>query len=193
MATKIKILAFSGSLRRDSVNHKLLSIAAQGAKDAQADVTLISLRDFPMPVYDQEIEDAQGLPEHAKRFKELMKSHHGFLIAAPEYNSSITAALKNAIDWASRKEDGEPALAAFAGKVAGLISASPGNFGGMRGLVHVRSILGNIQTLVIPEQYALSNAYEAFAEDGSAVDPKVADRAKAVARRLAEVTSRLNG
>ncbi|MBN8549101.1 MAG: NAD(P)H-dependent oxidoreductase, partial [Deltaproteobacteria bacterium] len=138
MATKVKILAFSGALRAESFNHKLLLVAVQGAKDAGADVTVISLRDYPMPLYDQEIEDATGIPEHAKRFKELMKSHHGFLIASPEYNSSVTAVLKNSLDWASRMEDGEKELAAFSGKVAGLISASPGSLGGLRGLAHLR-------------------------------------------------------
>jgi len=146
-----------------------------------------------MPIYNQEIEDAEGLPPEAKRFKELLTQHHGFLIASPEYNSSISGALKNAIDWASRPEDGDKGMVAFAGKVAGLLAASPGALGSLRGLVHLRSILGNIQTLVIPEQYALSNAFQAFAADGSMVDAKAAEKAKSIAHRLVEVTGRLQG
>src|SRR5436189_4076042 len=122
-----KIVAFAGSLRSGSFNKKLIAIAVDAARQAGAEVTLVDLRDLALPLFDQDIEDASGLPEGARRFKALLRESDGFLIAAPEYNSSITGALKNAIDWASRGEtDDEPPLVAFRGKAAALMAASPG-------------------------------------------------------------------
>jgi chromate reductase, NAD(P)H dehydrogenase (quinone) len=166
------ILAFAGSLRRDSFNKKLVSIAAHGAREAGAEVTLIDLKDFPLPLFDQDLEAEQGMPENGKRLKKLFIDHDGLLIASPEYNSSFPAVLKNALDWVSRPAPGEPSLVAFRGKVATLMSASPGALGGLRGLVHVRSILGNIGVIVLPDQIAVAKAHEAFQPDGSLVDPK---------------------
>ena len=123
-------------------------------------------------MFDQDLEAEQGMPENGKKLKQLFIDHDGLLIASPEYNSSITAVLKNAIDWASRPAPGEPPLVAFRGKVATLMSASPGALGGLRALVHVRSILGNIGVIVLPEQIAVPKANEAFKPDGSLVDPK---------------------
>src|SRR5215217_6330220 len=119
-----KIAAFAGSLRAGSLNKKLLAIAADAARAAGAEVTVVDLRELALPLFDQDIEDASGLPEGAKRFKAILRGSDGFLIASPEYNSSVTGALKNAIDWASREEtDDEPALVAFRGKTAALIAA----------------------------------------------------------------------
>lgn len=187
-----KVLAFAGSARRDSFNKKLIRIAAAGATAAGAQVTLIDLADFPMPIYDADLEAASGLPEHAKRFKELMKAHNALLIASPEYNSSISALLKNALDWASRPEPGEKPLVAYAGKVAGLLAASPGATGGMRGLVSLRMMLGNIQVLVTPEQATIPQAGEAFNADGSLKDAKKHEAVQAIGRRVAELAARLN-
>ena len=167
-----RILAFAGSTRRESFNKKLVAIAAQGAREAGAEVTLIDLKDFPLPLFDQDLEAEQGMPENGKKLKKLFIDHDGLLIASPEYNSSFSAALKNAIDWVSRPAPGEPSLVAFRGKVATLMSASPGALGGLRGLVHVRSILGNIGVIVLPDQIAVAKAHEAFQPDGSLVDPK---------------------
>src|SRR5499427_5803480 len=167
-----RILAFAGSTRRESFNKKLVPIAAKGARDAGAEVTMIDLRDFPLPVFDQDLEAEQGMPENGKKLKQLFIDHDGLLIASPEYNSSITAVLKNAIDWASRPAPGEPSLIAFRGKGATLMSVSPGALGGLRGLVHVRSILSNIGVIVLPEQIAVARAHEAFRPDGSLLDPK---------------------
>lgn len=187
MSPTPRILVFGGSLRRDSYNHKLASLAAQAAKEAGAEVTLIRLRDFPMPVYDQEIEDTTGLPEEAKRLKKLFAAHDGFLIASPEYNSGISSSLKNAIDWVSRQEtDDEPALAAFQGKAAALMAASPGALGGLRGLVQVRAILGNIGVLVLPGQLALPKAHEAFDGDGALKDAKQSAAVKKLASDLTQ-------
>ena len=187
-----RILAFGGSLRRDSSNQKLAAIAAAGARLAGADVTLIALHEFPLPVFNQDLEDAQGLPAEARKLKQLFREHHGLIIAAPEYNSSITAALKNAIDWVSRAEtDDEPPLVAFTGKTAALCAASPGALGGLRGLVTVRSILGNIGVTVLPDQVTVSKAHEAFRPDGSLVDEKQAARVKKLGTQLAQHLAKL--
>jgi NAD(P)H-dependent FMN reductase len=132
----------------------------------------VDLKDLPLPVYDGDLEAAEGLPANALKLKELMMNHDGFLISAPEYNSSISAALKNAIDWASRPLPGEGMLACFKGKVAGIMSASPGALGGLRCLSHVRDILENIYVMVIPEQTAVAKAHEAFDADGQLLDKK---------------------
>jgi len=190
--TTPRILAFGGSLRRDSFNQKLAAIAAAGARAAGADVTLIALRDFPLPVFDQDLEDRDGLPAAAKSLKQLFREHHGLLIAAPEYNSSISGALKNAIDWVSRSEtDDEPPLVAFTGKTAVLCAASPGALGGLRGLVHVRAILGNLGVTVLPDQVAVSKAHEAFKADGSLADEKQAARVKKLGTQLAHHLAKL--
>src|SRR6266540_2529918 len=165
--TQPKILAFAGSVRSGSYNKKLVKVAAEHARAAGAEVTLIDLRELALPLFDQDFEEAHGLPDNAKKLKSLMREHDGFLISSPEYNSSITGLLKNAIDWASRTEtDDEPPLVCFRGKVAGLVSASPGQLGGLRGLVHLRAILGNIGVLVIPDQVSIPTAHEAFDEAG---------------------------
>lgn len=168
----IKIVAFAGSLRSGSHNKKLIRIAAAGARAAGAQVTDLDLRDVAMPLYDGDIEREQGLPPNAKVFKRLLVEHHGMLISSPEYNSAFPAVLKNAIDWASRPEPNEPALAAFKGKIAGLLAASPGQLGGVRGLAVLRSILSNIGVIVIPTQMAIARANDAFDEDGSLKDER---------------------
>jgi len=184
-----RFLAFAGSLRTGSFNKKLVRIAAEAARSAGAQVTLVDLRDFPLPIFDQDDEDANGLPENARKLKRLFIDHHGFLIASPEYNSGISGALKNAIDWVSRTEtDDEPSLIAFRGKTAALMSASPGALGGLRGLVQVRSILGNIGVLVLPDQVAIPAAHEAFAEDGALKDPQKQQAVEALGRKLTDLT-----
>jgi chromate reductase, NAD(P)H dehydrogenase (quinone) len=188
-----KILAFAGSLRTDSFNKKLVQIAVAGARAAGAEVTLIDLRDFPMPVYDGDIEAAQGLPENARKLKELFLAHHGLLLSCPEYNSSITAVLKNTIDWVSRPLPGEASLAAFDGKVAALMAASPGSLGGLRGLVHVRSILGNIKVIVLPDQVAVMKADQAFAPDGKLKDDKQQAAVEALGAKLTRTLQKLLG
>ena len=167
-----RILAFASSTRRESFNKKLVAIAAQGAREAGTEVTLIDLKDFPLPLFDQDLEAEQGMPEYGKKLKKHFIDRDGLLIASPEYNSSFPAVLKNAIDWVSRPAPGEPSLVAFRGKVATLMSASPGALGGLRGLVHVRSILGNLGVIVLPDQIAVGQAHEAFNPDGTLKDPK---------------------
>jgi len=191
MSSQPKILAFAGSTREASYNKKLVKIAAEGAKAAGAEVTYVDLRDLPMPLYDEDLEAKEGIPENVRNFKELMKANQGLLIACPEYNSSITPVLKNAIDWASRPEPGEPGLACFTGKVAALMSASPGGLGGLRGLIHVRSILSSINVLVLPAQNAIPSAFQAFDEEGRLKDATQQAAVEQLGSKLATVVAKL--
>ncbi len=193
MSIMPRILAFAGSARMESYNKKLVKIAADGAKSAGADVTLVDLLDYPMPLFNEDLEAQSGLPDSVILFKQLLKGHQGFLIACPEYNGSITPLLKNAIDWASRPAPGEPPLSCFKGKVAALLATSPGGMGGMRGLVHVRAILEGIGVLVIPDQKAIPEAYNAFDASGQLKDEKQTQSVLSIARTLVNVTTKLNG
>jgi NAD(P)H-dependent FMN reductase len=192
MSRVVKILAFAGSTRRESFNKRLVRVAATGAREAGAEVRVLDLADLPLPLFDQDLEKAEGLPENARRLKALMVESDGFLISSPEYNSSISGVLKNAIDWASRREEGERPKAAFAGKAVALMSASPGALGGLRGLIHVRAILGNLGMLVLPQQKAVPRAHRAFADDGGLADPKMNATVTALGSRLVETLAKLN-
>ncbi len=193
MSSQPRILALAGSTRTESWNKKLIRCAAQAAQQAGAEVTLLDLRELRLPLYDGDLEKRSGLPEGAQELKRMMKAHDGLLISSPEYNSSISAVLKNAIDWASRPTGDAVPLEAFVGRVAGLMSASPGALGGLRGLVHLRMILGNIQVLVVPEQLAIPKANEAFDEGGNLKDEKQRAGIEKIARRVVEVARRLKG
>jgi NAD(P)H-dependent FMN reductase len=187
-----RILAFAGSTRTGSFNKKLIRVAAAAAQAAGSEVTLLDLRDLTMPLFDEDLEASEGIPENARKLKALMKSHHGLLLACPEYNSSISGVLKNAIDWASRPMEGEKPLECFAGKVAALSSASPGSLGGLRGLAAVRSILGNLGVLVLPDQVAVPRAHDAFAEDGALKDAKRVAAINSLALKLVDTLRKLH-
>lgn len=191
MPYKPKILAFAGSLRSESYNKKLVKIAAAGAKAAGAEVTYVDLRDLPMPIFDEDLEARDGLHPNARKFKDLMLANDGLLISSPEYNSSISAALKNAIDWASRPVPGEAPLACFADKVCSLMAASPGALGGLRGLVHIRAILGNIRVTVLPDQVAISKANDSFNPDGTLKDAKQQASVEKLGANVANVLAKL--
>jgi NAD(P)H-dependent FMN reductase len=185
-----KILVFAGSLRRDSFNKKLARLAEKVVVTAGAEATFIDLADFPLPIFDEDIEKA-GTPDEAVRLKKLFLDHDALIICSPEYNSSITAALKNAIDWVSRRAPDEASLAAFQGKIALLLAASPGALGGLRGLVHLRSILGNIGVIVLPGQYALAQAHLAFDDQGALKDAKVGGTISNLVQQLVTTTTKL--
>lgn len=192
MSRQPRILAFAGSTRQASFNKQLVRIAAAGARRAGAQVEIIDLRDYPLPLFDQDLEAEHGLPDEARELKRLLAAHDGLLIASPEYNSSVSGVLKNAIDWVSRSAGpDEASLASLAGKTAVLMSASPGTLGGLRGLVHLRSILGNIRVLVLPEQRAVPRAHEAFSEDGSLQDPRLQTAIEGLGERLVAVLKKL--
>lgn len=171
MSDAPRILALAGSLRAGSYNRRVLAVAADGARTAGADVTGIDLRDFPLPVYDADLESASGLSAAALALKERFRAAEGLLIASPEYNAAISGTLKNALDWVSRPAPGEKPLACFKGKVAALCSASTGALGGIRGLASVRVVLGNLGVVLLPDQVALPKAAEAFDADGNVADP----------------------
>jgi len=193
MAHAPRIIAFAGSTRKDSYNKKLVQIAAAAARTAGADVEVIDLKNFPLPLFDEDFEKESGLPENAKALKKLFIAADGFLIASPEYNSSVTAVMKNTIDWISRPVSGEAPLAAFMGKSAALMAASPGGLGGLRGLVHIRSILGNIGVLLLPDQVAVPKAYEAFNPDGSLKDAVQQSNIVGLGIKLAAIAGKLKG
>jgi chromate reductase, NAD(P)H dehydrogenase (quinone) len=161
------ILAFAGSTRRESLNRQALDHAVRGAREAGAEVEVIELTDYSLPLYNGDLEHSHGLPDLAVRLKALFKAHHGLLIACPEYNGSITPLLKNTLDWVSRPHGDESGLAPYQGKWVGLVAASAGHLGGLRGLRHVREILTNLQTLVIPQQMALAQADKVLSDPAS--------------------------
>jgi NAD(P)H-dependent FMN reductase len=187
-----KILAFAGSARKESLNKTLVKIAAAGAEEAGAEVTVIDLADYPMPIFNEDLEAAEGMPEHAARFKQLLIDHDGFLIASPEYNSAFSPLLKNAIDWASRStSDDEAPLSGYRGKVAAIMACSPGGLGGIRGLVFLRMLLGNIGVTVIPDQQAVPNAAKAFTPEGSLSDEKKQAAIKSLGKQVVSIIDRL--
>lgn len=181
-----KILAFAGSARKESFNKKLIAIAAEGARREGVEVTLIDLADYPMPIFCEDLEAEQGMPEPAKAFKKLLSASDGILIASPEYNSAFSPLLKNALDWASRQnpDDVEPVVT-YKGKYATIMSASPGGLGGMRGLVFLRMLLGNLGMIVLPDQQAVGNAYKVFDNDGAISDEELRNKILGLGKGLA--------
>ena len=157
----IKLLAFSGSSRQGSLNARLLAAAVHAAKAQGAEVTVLDLRALALPIYDGDLEESSGLPAGCLALKQAFYEHHALLVASPEYNGFFSPLLKNAIDWASRPQEGK--ASPFAGKVAALLAASPGGLGGIRCLPSVRQLLSNLGVLVTPGQMSLPNASDAFA------------------------------
>ena len=186
-----KLLAFSGSLRQHSFNQSIVIAASDGAKAAGAEVTIVHLNDFKAPLFNEDDEAASGIPANAKKLKALMMKHDGFLIATPEYNSSFSAALKNAIDWASRMEEGETPLQAFKGKTATLMAASPGAIGGIRGLVPLSMLLGNIGMHVYPVQHAISKVGRLIDSSGKVTDEATLKKLHALGKQAVAFTEAL--
>lgn len=192
-----RILVFAGSARRDSLNKKLARAAAQYAREAGAEATFVDLDDYPIPLYHGDLEAASGMPENARKLRGIFLAHDALIIASPENNSSMSSLLKNTIDWLSRDvEDGKgdsSGLAPWRGKVAGLMAASPGGFGGIRALPHLRQILAALGVTVLGTQVAVPRAHEAFAADGSVVDERVAKSVRSLAEAVAQAAQRLRG
>ena len=181
----VKLVAFAGSTRKDSLNKKLVKIAAMGATTAGADVTYIDLKDYAMPLYDGDLEAEGGYPEAAIALKKLFQESDGFLIASPEYNSGYSAVLKNTIDWISRPTSkDEPALSAFAGKHASIMAAAPGALGGLRGLYQLRELLMNINVTVLPKMQAVSHSFKAFDDKGQLLDEKMSSTVKSLGEQI---------
>ena len=188
-----KILFLSGSIRSGSFNTKLAKQAFAIAKDMGANAEFIDLADYEMPIYNGDLEAASGLPEAAIRLKQKFIEADGFFIASPEYNSSLSPLLKNSLDWISRPSDkNEAPLIAFKGKIAAISAASPGGFGGLRGLVPLRMMLGNIGVILAPEQLAISFANKVFDGD-KLTDEKYLNGLKNVVENLVETTKKVKG
>ncbi len=184
-----KILVFAGSIRTNSFNARLAALAAKELALTGADVSRIALSDFPMPIYDGDLEVTAGAPANAVKLKQMLGSHHGVFIASPEYNASITPLLKNTVDWISRvRERGEPPLAVFKNRVFALGGASDSTFGAMRSLMALRQVLElGCGALVIPEQITVFRASEAFDEMDNLKDERAAASLKRVVQRLADM------
>lgn len=190
----IKILAIAGSTRKESYNAKLLSNAVEfiNAQNVGVQAQIVNLNDYTLPLYDGDLEEKEGLPANVIKLKKLFMEHHGLLFALPEYNSSMSPVFKNVIDWVSRPHIGEKTLGCFTGKVAALLSASPGKLGGIRGLIPVRSLLENINVIVIPNQFCLGAANEAFNQEGKLISEQNIKMTNAVCTKLMEITKKLN-
>ncbi|WP_266180344.1 NADPH-dependent FMN reductase [Dyella humicola] len=187
-----KILAISGSSRRGSLNQKLLNEATKGASLARASVSSVCLFNLQLPIYDGDWEVTHGLPEGARSLRRLIAESDALLIATPEHNGGYTAMLKNAIDWASRPDATATSdIDVFKGKLAAVISASPGLFGGARSQLALHVILQKLGVLVIPETFALGSAHQAFDTEGALTDPGVQKQVRAVGEALARTTKAL--
>lgn len=191
MTTRPKILVFAGSAREASLNKKLARAASKAIDDNGGEAMFIDLRDYPMPIYEGDLEAREGMPKNARRLRELFVSHPGFLIVSPENNGTIPSLLKNTIDWLSRDVDGRSGLEPYRGKVIALMSASPGAFGGVVCLTHLRFSLSKLLAHVIPDQFPLPKADQAFAEDGTLLQAWQQKSVQTVVRQLIETTSRL--
>lgn len=193
MAEQPKLLFLAGSARQGSFNRKLAKLAADLADGEGANVTLLELADYPMPIYNGDLEQEQGIPGTARDLKRQFIEADGFFIASPEYNSSIPPLLKNTLDWLSRKEAAdEPPLVAYKGKVAALSAASPGSNGGLRGLVPLRMMLGNIGVHLIPQQLAIAGAGDAFDDNDQLKSDQQLQTLTNIVHELIRVSQRLH-
>ena len=185
-----RVLAISGSARSGSLNRRLLALAVAGAEAAGASCTGVDLRELALPIYDRDLEQERGVPASAGRLRDLFASHGGLLLASPEYNGGLPPLLKNALDWASRSPAGRPDLSPFRGVVAGILSASPNSFGGVRALAQARALLAELGCVVLPAQVALARAQAAFGEDGRLLDAERQRQVEALGAEVACWTGR---
>jgi NAD(P)H-dependent FMN reductase len=193
MSTPTPLLVFAGSMRAQSFNRKLASVAADIGREAGAAVTHIELTDFDVPLYNADLE-AKGTPRDVVRLKELFFAHPAWVVVSPEYNGSYTGLMKNTIDWVSSPIKGDPVWSSgskpFVGKVVGMLSASPGALGGLRSLSHLAPLLMNLQCWVSPKQFALSKAGEAFTPEGQLVAEPARENVRGVVEQVLWATRR---
>ena len=189
----IKILVIPGSLRTGSFNVRLAALAAKEIALAGVEVTRISLTDYPLPLYDADLEIKSGVPKPAVDLKHMIGSHHGVLIVTPEYNASVPPLVKNAIDWVSRvRERNEPPLQVFHDRAFAIASASEGKFGGVRALMALRQVLAlGCGATVIPSQFALSGAGHAFDDNEHLKDSRDAEALRALVKQLIDVAQQM--
>ncbi len=190
-----KLLFFAGSAREASFNKRLARLGAQIAEVNGLAATFADLGDYPMPLYDADLQALDGIPENAHKLEALMKVHTGIFIACPEYNASITPLLKNTLDWISRiRNEGEEPLAVFKTRVFALGSASPGGMGGLRGVNTVRTVLElGLGALVLPDQFAVPKAGEAFEDNGHLKNREQQEKFKQLIVKLARAAHVLHG
>ncbi len=194
MAKKPKILALAGSLRENAYSKRVVKTALRGAENAGAETTFIDLRDYLMPLYNPDDHQRDGYNENALKFQKLLAAHDGFLIASPEYNGSLTGALKNAIDWASRANDEFKMYEVFKGKFVGIMTESPGAFGGLRCLGHLRGVLSIMQVHVLPTEIAVGKVHEMFDGDGAEMrDEKMKKTLEDLGASLADMLKKTHG
>jgi len=194
MSKNPKILAFAGSLREKSYNRRVLKTAIRGAESAGAQVTEIDLHDYPMPIYNADDQESEGFPENAEKLQKLLLEHDGLLIASPEYNASLPAALKNAIDWTSRANGDIKLGQTFKGKVAAIMTASPGAFGGIRCLGHLRDVLTILLVNTLPTEIAVGKVHEMFDGDGAEMtDEKMKGILENLGKSLADTLRKTQG
>jgi len=194
MTERPKILAFAGSLRRHSFNRRVLRAAVAGAERAGAEVTFADLRDYPMPVYNQDDQEAFGFDGNALKFQRLIYEHAGLLIASPEHNGSLPAALKNVIEWASRRNDDYEGGRVFPARVAAVMSAAPNAFGGVRALAHLRGVLTAVGAHVLPTEVAVPFVNDKFDGDGDEVtDERIRQTLEALGAALVAMLKKTRG
>jgi NAD(P)H-dependent FMN reductase len=192
MADSVRLLFFAGSMRQGSFNRSLARCASDTALSRGFGADLIELSDYPMPIYDGDLEANEGPPENARRLKQVFSQYQGIFIASPEYNASVTPLLKNTLDWISRvKERDGPPLDVFKTRVFAIGGASPGRFGGMRSLMTLRQILAiGLGALVLGEQIAVANAGSAFDEKGALAQEPMQSLLASLVDRLADAARR---
>jgi chromate reductase, NAD(P)H dehydrogenase (quinone) len=188
MAAPARILALAGSARRDSLNRRFLAAGIEAVRSAGAEVTLADLNELVLPLYHGDLEDRAGLPENATKLIAMITAHDGLLVASPEYNSMITPLLKNTIDWCSRADDNP-----FEGKVAAVLSASPGVLGGIRSLQMAQMLLLKLGCHIVPGQCHLPQAHKAFDPAGKLIDERAQKALQALAASLVKTVSKLEG
>ncbi|WP_313077490.1 NAD(P)H-dependent oxidoreductase [Melaminivora sp.] len=191
-----RILIFAGSTREQSFNRRLARVAAQVARGAGAEATVLELADYDIPMYQADLE-ARGTPADVLRLKQVMDEHPAWIICSPEYNGSYTGLMKNTLDWASSPVAGHPVWSdgnrPFGGKVVGLLSASNGALGGLRSLNQLMPLLVNLGCWLAPRQFALARAASAFDDAGQLADPAQRDQVRAVVEQVLWATARLHG
>ena len=195
MTTTAKLMFFAGSARAASHNKKLAKLGAMIAEANGIPSTFVDLGDYPMPIYHAELESSDGPPDNARKLKAVMEAHTGIFIASPEYNASISPLLKNTLDWLSRvRTEGEAPLQVFETRVFALGSASPGGMGGLRSLVTLRHVLElGLGALVLPDQFAVPRAHDAFGDDGHLTNKEAQERFKLLIQKLARAAHVLHG
>jgi len=186
----MKILVFAGSTRRESVNRKLARVAAQAVDAAGGQATLLELADYPMPLYNGDMEAESGPPQNAFLLQEIIAAHEGLIVVSPEYNHSIPALLKNTLDWISRTPRVKGANP-FTGKVTGLMAASPGGLGGLQGLDTVHRVLTTVGALVLPKMVAVPRADKVFDAEGQLTDEASARRVGELATEVVAIAGKL--